>query len=216
MPESIPSTRVVVVDDHPLILDGIRAQLDAQPHIDVVGVTARGEDAIGLAAERRADIVLMDIALQGINGIEATRLMMRQGSPTAVIMLTMHDEAEYVIQAVHAGARGYVLKSDPPGALVAAIEAVRRGDTAFSPAVADALDRDQQAGAATKAPLAPRERQVLALIASGRLNKEIARELTLSVRTVETYRERLMRKLEIHSVAELTRYAVAEGIVALD
>jgi two-component system nitrate/nitrite response regulator NarL len=211
------SIRVVVVDDHPLILEGIQAQLEAAPHIAVVGKAARGEEVSELVGRLQPDVVLMDITLKGLNGIEATRTLTREGVTTAVIILTMHDDDEYVLQAAQAGARGYVLKSAEPQALVTAIEAVHRGETAFSPDVAEALLREVGGSAdPTKRRLAPRERQVLALIAQGRINKEIADELSLSVRTVETYRERLMRKLELHTVAELTRYAVAEGIVSLE
>lgn len=209
--------RVLVVDDHPLILEGIQAQLAAFPHMRVVASTGRGEEAVDLALQHSADVVLMDITLSGLSGIEATRALARQRPQTAVLILTMHDDHEYVVQSAQAGARGYVLKSAEPSALVEAIERVSRGESAFGPDVADALVKDHAGHDRTDRPrLAPRERQVLALIAQGFINKQIAGQLSLSVRTVETYRERLMRKLKLHSVADLTRFAVAEGIVSLE
>lgn len=210
-------TRVVVVDDHPLIVDGIQSQLSSIPHIEVVGQSGGGEEAMQLIIELSPDVVLMDVTLPGISGIEMTRRLSAESSGVAVIMLTMHEDEEYVIESVQAGARGYVLKSSGPSIMLQAIETVAQGGTFFSPEVAGSLIRSYVDGERPERPsLAPRERQVLALIARGRMNKEIADELKLSVRTVETYRERLMRKLDLHSVAELTRYAITEGVIDLD
>ncbi|MBT7860930.1 MAG: response regulator transcription factor [Gemmatimonadetes bacterium] len=210
-------TRVVVDDDHPLIVDGIQSQLAPIPHIEVVGQSGGGEDALRLIGQLKPDVVLMDVTLPGINGIELARRLSSLSPEIAVIMLTMHEDDEYVIESVQAGARGYVLKSSGPDVLRQAIDTVAAGGTFFSPEVAGSLIRSYVEGERPeRQTLAPRERQVLALIARGRMNKEIADELVLSVRTVETYRERLIRKLDLHSVAELTRYAITEGLVKLD
>ena len=209
--------RVVVVDDHPLILDGIQSQLSSIDHIEVAGQSSGGEGALQLIAELTPDLILMDVTLPGMSGIELTRRLLENKQDLAVDMQTMHEDEEYVIESVQAGARGYVLKSSGPDVMVQAIETVAAGGTFFSPEVAGSLLRSYVDGSRPQRPtLAPRETQVLALIARGRMNKEIAGDLKLSVRTVETYRERLMRKLDLHSVAELTRYAIAEGVVSLD
>ena len=215
MPER-NEVRILIVDYHPVLLEGIQLLLSRLKGAQVVGHAINGEEAVDLARELLPDIILMDVSMAPINGIEATRRVLAHNKAAAVIMLTMHDGVGQVRDAARAGARGYVLKSSPPGLILQAIETVAGGGTFFDPQIADMLQQDAEDLSAVIPALAPRERQVLALLAQGRLNKEIADELSLSVRTVETYRERLMSKLQIHSVAELTRYAVAEKIVLLD
>ncbi len=217
MPEP-KETRVLVADDHPFVREGIEALLSRMAGATVVGHAVSGEEAVELARVLLPDVILMDLSMVGINGIEATRQIVVDNCRAAVIILTMHDGASYVRDAAHAGARGYVLKSSTPELILHAVETVVRGEVFFDPEVADALQQDPDALAASVAgaTLAPRERQVLAMLAQGLLNKEIADKLSLGVRTVETYRERLMRKLGLHNVAELTRYAVAQKIVLLE
>ncbi len=216
MPES-NRVRLLVADDHPFLLEGIQALLAPMAEATVVGHALSGEEAVELASQLQPDVILMDVSMDGISGIEATRRILTAQPEVMVIILTMHDGAEYVRQATHAGARGYVLKSSAPGLILQAIRTVVGGDIFYDPAVAHHLSQDSSASAdsSSGAPLTPREHEVLGLLAQGLLNKEIADKLCLSVRTVETYRERLMRKLSIHSIAELTRYAIAEKIVLL-
>ncbi|MDA0336627.1 MAG: response regulator transcription factor [bacterium] len=216
MPES-SKVRLLVADDHPFLLEGIQALLAPMAETTVVGHALSGEEAVHLASQLQPDIILMDVSMDGINGIEATRQILMAQPEAVVIILTMHDGAEYVRQATHAGARGYVLKSAAPGLILHAIRTVAGGEVFYDPAITHHLGQDSRdsADASSGAPLTPREQQVLGLLAQGLLNKEIADKLCLSVRTVETYRERLMRKLSLHSVAELTRYAIAEKIVLL-
>ena len=208
--------RILVADDHPLLLEGIQAQVSRIAGAEIVGHAVTGEEALHLARQLHPDIILMDVSMAGIGGIEATRRLLGAYDSQRVIMLSMHDDAEYVRQSAQAGARGYVLKSSNPALIQQAIETVMAGDVFFDEEIADALlQKGTGAGPGKDPSLAPRERQVLALLAEGLLNKEIADRLCLSVRTVETYRERLMRKLEMRSVAELTRYAVSQDITPL-
>lgn len=208
--------RILVVDDHPLIQEGIRAQFAQIAGFRLVGQASDAETALRLARQEEPDIVLMDIGLSGSDGLEATRQLGAQVPASRVIVLTMHDDQEYVVQAVRAGARGYVLKSAPPDELVAAIRAVAGGQLYYAGSVAEVVVREyvEQVTRASRPRLTARERQVLALVSGGHSNKEAAERLSLSVRTVETYRERIMKKLDLHSVADLTRYAMAEGLVS--
>lgn len=211
---SLP-VRVLVIDDHPFLLEGIQALIARGMNAEVVGHGLSGEVAVELAQDLSPDIILMDVSMEGISGIEATRRVLTAHAGIGIIILTMHDGAEYVQEARQAGARGYVLKSSSSAMIQQAIEVCADGGVFFDPEIAHVPDGDSD----TQGPgarLTPRERQVLARLAQGLLNKEIADHLCLSVRTVETYRERLMRKLDIHSVAELTRYAIAQNIVPLD
>lgn len=207
--------RVLVIDDHPFLLEGIHALIARGMNAEVVGNGMTGEAAVRLARELSPDVILMDVSMQGISGIEATRRVLADNADMAVIMLTMHDSVEYVHEARLAGARGYVLKSSNPLLIQQAIEICVAGGMFYDPAVARVLDGADGAVSPAAAGLTARERQVLALLAEGCLNKEIADHLCLSVRTVETYRERLMRKLDMRNVAELTRFAVAQNIVPL-
>jgi DNA-binding NarL/FixJ family response regulator len=196
--------KILLVDDHPLVRDGLRARLEAVPHFRVVAEAGGADEALQQAAAREVDLVLMDINMRGINGIEATAQLKQRFPHIAVLILSMHDKLEYVTQAMQAGARGYVLKDAPGKDIVLAIDTVVAGGIYYSAALARQLARpvvhDNQ--------LTTREHEVLQHIASGQSNKQIARDLDLSVRTVETHRLNIKRKLGIEGQAELIKFAV--------
>jgi len=196
---------IMLVDDHPLVRDGLRARLEAVPHFEVVAEADSGPEALALLGSVRVDLVLMDLTMRDGGGIEATGQMSRSHPGVAVLILSMHDKLEYVTQAMQAGARGYVLKDAPGKDIVLAIETVMAGGIYYSAALARQLAR---APAQQDEQLTTREQQVLRHIAMGVSNKQIARELDLSVRTVETHRLNIKRKLGIEGQAELIRYAV--------
>jgi DNA-binding NarL/FixJ family response regulator len=197
--------RIMLVDDHPLVRDGLRARLEAVPHLQVVAEAGSGLDALALAGSLRIDLVLMDITMRDGGGIDATARLTERHPGIAVLILSMHDKIEYVTQAMQAGARGYVLKDAPGRDIVLAIETVMAGGIYYSAALARQLVRP---GAPQSEALSAREQQVLGHIANGESNKRIALELALSVRTVETHRLNIKRKLGIEGQAELIKYAV--------
>jgi DNA-binding NarL/FixJ family response regulator len=215
-----PRIRVLVADDHAVVREGIRHVLAAAHGFDVVGEAASGAEAVKLAADCQPDVVLLDVSMPGGTGLEVIGDVRSAASQARVLILSVHDEAEYVLQAVRAGAHGYLRKDSSPNDLREAVRAVDRGDTYFTPAMAvrlsDAVrgESDRLSRASRLATLTGRERDVLTGIANGETNKEIAARYGISPRTVETHRESLMRKLEIRSVAGLTRLAVEEGLVA--
>ncbi len=210
----------MLVDDHPIVLDGIKSHLGAQPEFEVVGDAANGLDAVRKAKLILPDVVLLDINMPAMNGLEAMVHLRKQVPNAKVIILTMHDSKEYIAQIVRLGARGYLLKDCSPTELVSAIKAVHCGEVYFSPTVSKVLveemvDGKKAADQPIPAPLTEREREVLSLIAEGLLNKQIADRLGIGVRTIETHRERIMRKLDIHTVAGLTKYAIARGMTSM-
>jgi DNA-binding NarL/FixJ family response regulator len=213
--------RLLLVDDHPIVLDGIKSHLCAQPDFTVVGDAANGQDALRKAKLTLPDVVLMDISMPHMNGLEAMANLRKQVPEAKVLILTMHDTKEYISQVVRSGARGYLLKDSAPAELVAAIKAVHAGEVYFSPSVSKVLIEEMADGhkrggdAPMPPPLTDREREVLSLIAEGLLNKQIADRLGIGVRTIETHRERIMRKLDIHTVAGLTKYAIARGMTSM-
>lgn len=196
--------KLLLVDDHPLVRDGVRVRLEAVPHFEVVGEAGDAEAALQAARSLAPDLALMDIGMRGMNGIALTEKFAEEFPEIAVLVLSMHDNAEYMVQAVRAGARGYLLKDEPAQEILAAIDAVMTGRTYFSAAVS--LRLSQASAPATL--LTQRERDVLRHIASGHANKQIAQALGLSVRTVETHRLNIKRKLGIDGQAELIKYAV--------
>jgi DNA-binding NarL/FixJ family response regulator len=200
-------THIMLVDDHPLVRDGLRARLEAVPHFRVVAEADSGLDALALAGGTRIDLVLMDITMRDGSGIEATARLTADHPDIAVLILSMHDKLEYVTQAMQAGARGYVLKDAPGKDIVLAIDTVMAGGIYYSAAVARQLARP----AAQDNQLTSREQEVLRHIANGESNKQIARALDLSVRTVETHRLNIKRKLGIEGQAELIKFAVQHG-----
>jgi len=196
--------KILLVDDHPLVRDGLRARLEAMPQFDVVAEAGGAAEALEQAARHPVDLVLMDINMRGANGIEATALFKQAFPHIAVLILSMHDKLEYVSQAIQAGARGYVLKDAPGKDIVVAIETVMSGGIYYSAALARQLAQPQN----QDNQLTSREHEVLRHIANGESNKQIARALDLSVRTVETHRLNIKRKLGIEGQAELIRFAV--------
>jgi two-component system, NarL family, response regulator NreC len=206
------------VDDHPVVREGIRSYLAEDSRLEVVGEAADGGEAIRKAQQLAPDVVLMDINLPGISGLVATEEIRKNASAVKVLALTAHKNPEYMRQVV---AQGFVLKDATPEELVGAIVAVQNGDSFFSPEAAAGLLKGFVAHGGKMppiggAPLSDRERQVLALIAEGHSNKKIADILKVGVRTVETHRLRLMDKLNIRSIAGLTKYAVAQGVTWVD
>ncbi len=209
--------RVLVADDHMIVRTGIRHVLESETDLVVVGEAGSGAEAVSLAAELRPDVVVLDISMPDQSGLEvAARLQTGTAAPR-ILILSMHNNPEYVLESVRAGAHGYLLKDTAAAELRTAIRAVCRGESYFSPPVATRLTaavRGEYGSAhAGLELLTAREREVLLGIARGRTNKEIAAELGISHRTVETHRESLMRKLQIRTVAELTRLAIETGII---
>jgi DNA-binding NarL/FixJ family response regulator len=209
--------RVLVADDHTIVRSGIRHVLEGEPGFDVVGEASTGTEAFELAMELHPDVVVLDISMPGESGLQIAARLGTVSSPPRVLILSMHDNPEYVLESVRAGAHGYLLKDTAATELRSAIRAVCRGESYFSPPVASRLSAavrgEHETPAAPLEQLTGREREVLEGVARGRTNKEIAAELGISYRTVETHRESLMKKLQIRTVAELTRFALSAGIV---
>jgi two-component system, NarL family, nitrate/nitrite response regulator NarL len=207
--------RVLVADDHMIVRTGIRHVLEGQAEFEVVGEAASGEEALELTPQLKPDVVLLDISMPGPSGLQVTERLRAISPGTRVLILSMYDNAEYVLQSVRAGAHGYLLKDTAATELRDAVRTVCRGESYFSAPVATRLTaavRGEEAHPGLE-QLTGREREVLLGIARGQTNKEIAGELGISHRTVETHRESLMRKLKLRSVAELTRFALSAGLV---
>lgn len=210
--------KVLLADDHPVVRKGIASCLARQSHLKIVGEAADGRDAVRKTSELKPDVILMDIDMPHMNGLMATEILRKEQPGIKVLILSMYSNPDYVLRIVQSGAGGYVLKEAAPEELVRAIEIVHRGEAFFSPEIARvALNQFVQGNGAGKNTnqLTNREREVLILIAEGLSNKEVACRLNVGTRTVETHRERIMRKLDIHSVAGLTKYAITKGWVAL-
>ena len=208
--------RVVLADDHALVRAGIRSLLGSMAGVEVVGEAASGEEALALAERERPDVVLMDIAMKGMTGLEAAGRMREQHPGVRVVILSMHAGEEYVLQALRAGAVGYLLKDAATGELELALRSVMRGESWFSPAVSRQVVEgyvQRVGGEASAEVLTARQREVLRLVAGGRSTKEIAYDLNLSVKTVETHRAQIMERLGIRDVAGLVRYAMRAGLV---
>ncbi|HEU5039632.1 MAG TPA: response regulator transcription factor [Gemmatimonadales bacterium] len=208
--------RVIVADDHAIVRTGIRHVLESEPGFTVVGEASNGTEAIELARELAPDVAVLDISMPGTTGLQVTRELRRLAPDTRVLILSMHDNTEYVLESVRAGAHGYILKDTAATELRGAIHAVRRGESYFSPPIArrlTAVVRGITEDEDLLGQLTARERQVLVGVAQGRTNREIAVELGISHRTVETHRESLMRKLGIRTVAGLTRVALEAGLI---
>ncbi|MCC6927733.1 MAG: response regulator transcription factor [Gemmatimonadaceae bacterium] len=218
--------RVVLVDDHGIVREGLRQVLATDGDFDVVGEASNGEQALAVAQQVQPDVILLDITMPGDSGLVVAQKLRSQVPAARVLMLSVHDDAEYVMQSVRAGAHGYLRKDTTPGDLRAAVRAVHGGDAWFSPAVAkrltEVLRSEATAPPAAPAPavvaasldvLTNREREVLALVARGLLNKEIGAQLGISTRTVEAHRDSMVRKLGIRSAAGLTRFALEQGLL---
>ena len=211
--------RVLLADDHSLVRAGIRSLLGAMTEVQVVGEAASGEEALELAAREHPDVVLMDIAMKGITGLEAAARMRDTHPAVRVVILSMHSGEEYVLQALRAGAAGYLLKDAATGELELALRSVMRGESWLSPAVSrQVVEGYVQRSGAEAAPdvLTARQREVLRLVAGGKSTKEIAFFLNLSVKTVETHRAQIMERLGIRDVPGLVRYALRTGLVPPD
>jgi len=207
------SLRVLIVDDHEVFREGLKSLLVAQG-FDVVGEASRGRAALRLARALMPDLAILDIAMPELNGLEAARLMGRDVPKTRCIILTMHGEDAYVLEALRAGVLGFVLKSQAFSDLTQAIHAVTAGSVYLSPGISRAVvDASLGGGAAPADPLTTREREVLHLVAEGRTTKAIADVLGISAKTVETHRGAIMRKLDIHDTPSLVRYAIRRGLI---
>ncbi len=215
------SCRILLADDHEVVRRGLCALLRAQPEWEVCGEASDGREAVDKALKLNPEVVILDIGMPNLNGLEATRQILKANPQIKVLILTLHDSDQIVQEVLNAGARGFLLKSDAARDLVAAVEALRRNKIYFTPKVASMvlqgyLRRDNT-GAAPETPsrsrLTPREREIVQLLAEGKSSKEVAVALGLSVKTAETHRSNIMRKLELHSVTDLVLYAVRNNIV---
>ncbi len=212
--------RILVVDDHPVVRRGLHLCLQQSPRIHVVGEAGDGREALALTRQLKPNILLMDIDMPHMNGLAVTDLLRREMPEVRVLILSMYSNTENVMRIIQCGARGFILKEAAAEELVQAVETVQAGGTHFSPEVARVALNHVVRGtgndpATPLARLTNREREVLVQIAEGLSNKEIAAYLNIGVRTVETHRERIMRKLDIHSIAGLTRFAISQGLVTL-
>jgi DNA-binding NarL/FixJ family response regulator len=205
--------RVLLADDHDVVRQGFRALLEREG-VEVVGEAANGREAIRLAEELEPDVAVLDLSMPGLNGLDAARTMLQSRPKLGVVLLTMHTEEQHVVAALRAGVRGYVVKTQAADALTHAIRQVAEGFTYLSPSVTQVVVNAYLAGReAPPNPLTPRECEVLQLVAEGRTTKEIATLLDLTVKTAESYRARIMEKLDIHDTAGLVRYAIRRGVI---
>ncbi|EJK2113640.1 response regulator [Vibrio navarrensis] len=206
--------RIVIVDDHQVVLDGFIARLEIEPEIEVVGTASNGLEALDAVRRHKPDVVLMDISMPIMNGIEATRLIKEEFPESKVLMLTMQDNREYIMKVMQEGAVGYMLKEISAEKMVQAIKTVNQGSTYFCESVTQTLFTQEIVPAAQRAnPLSRREEAVLKLVAQGHSSKKIATLLDISYRTVETHRHNIKHKLDLHSTAELAKYAFEQGLV---
>jgi len=212
--------RILLADDHTVVRDGLRALVEKQPDMAVVAEASDGRDSVRLAEEHAPDVVVMDIAMPNMNGIEATRRILAANPRTAVVILSMHQDESYVLRSLKAGAKGYLLKDSLRGDMVEAIRAAAQGRSFFTRKVSRILQEDyiremERRGVDdTYELLTDREREVLQLVAEGRTNKEVAGLLNVSLTTVETHRTHILQKLDLHSVPELILYAVRKGVIS--
>ncbi len=213
--------KLVLADDHAVVRSGLKMLLQAQPDMEIVGEAASGMEALAQARRLRPDVILMDIQMPGMNGIEATRQIKEANAETAVLALTMHEDDQYFFEMLQAGASGYVPKRAAPDELVRAIRTVTRGEVFLYPSLATRLVQSYLGGesgndsTALLGNLTAREQEVLALIAEGHTNPEIADKLVISVKTVDRHRENIMRKLNMHSRIDLVKYAIRHGVIDL-
>jgi DNA-binding NarL/FixJ family response regulator len=208
--------RILLADDHAVVRRGLRALLEARQDFEVCAEASNGREAVELALHHKPDVAVLDISLTQINGIEVTRQIRKETPATEVMIFTLHDNEAEIRDVLHAGARGYVLKSEADEQIVRAVESLSRHHAFFSDHVSETLLDNfvEQSGSGGSAnPLTNREREVVQLIAEGNSNKKIAYLLSISVKTVETHRSASMRKLDIHSTAELVRYAVRHKLI---
>lgn len=204
------SIRVVIVDDHPMVAEGIEALLESYDNIDVVGVLTNGQEAVDQVEALAPDVMLLDLNMPILGGLSATEIILERRPETRILILSMHDSPEYITTALNHGARGYVLKDVPTDEIHTAIEAVMRGEKYLCTGAEGSLDPTTTDG---REPLTNREQTILLQLAQGKSNKDVALTLEISVRTVETHRKNIKRKLGISSTAGLTRYALEHGVL---
>jgi DNA-binding NarL/FixJ family response regulator len=215
------SVRILLADDHKVVCEGLQLIIEKQPGMQVIGVANDGREAVRLAREMSPDVVIMDVAMPNLNGIEATRQIIEESPGTKVIALSMHTHKRYVTGMLSAGVSGYLLKDCAGDELAQAIQTVIGNQVYLSPAIAGIVVEEYAKKAASSAEhshpiLSSREREVLQLLAEGRSTRQISTSLHLSVKTIETHRRQLMAKLGLKSIAEVTKYAIREGIISLD
>ena len=220
------AVRVLIADDHKLVREGLRSLLEKEPDMKVIGEAADGHTALSLVQQESPDVVIIDVAMPNLNGIEATRQILTKAPNTRVIALSMYTDRRFIIGMLNAGASGYLLKDCAFEELAAAIRAVAANRTYLSPTIVDVVVKDyihqlqftqlRKNNTGVFSTLTSREREVTQLLAEGKTVKEIARHISLSVKTIETYRQHIMTKLNTHSIAELTKYALREGLTSLD
>ena len=213
--------RIMLVDDHQIVLDGIGMVIESQSDMKVVGLAKDGRQGVELAAELRPDIIIMDIGIPKLSGVEATKRILRKNPQIKLIALSVHTDAKFVWEMLQAGAKGYLPKDADSSELIECIRTVEQNKSYLSPLVADGVLNDyietkKGLKGALSVELSPKETEVLQLIAEGKSSKEIALELDISVRTVEAHRGNIMKKLKISGVAELTKYAIRHGLIAID
>jgi DNA-binding NarL/FixJ family response regulator len=214
------SIKILIADDHKIIREGLRALIEKKPGMEVIGEVENGRKAVQLVQELLIDIIVMDIAMPDLNGIEATRQIVARAPSIKVIALSMHSDKRFVVEMLKAGASGFLLKDCAFEELIHAIHAVRANKTYLSPKIADMMIKDYvrllpMGELSVFSVLTPRQRQVLQLLSEGKGTSQIAHDLQVSVKTVETFRQQIMNKLNIHSIAELTKYAIREGLTSL-
>jgi DNA-binding NarL/FixJ family response regulator len=215
------SIRVLLADDHKIFRDGLRTLIDKEAEMEVVAEAENGRKAVKLAEKLSPNVIIMDVSMPDLNGIEATRKIIAGTSNVKVIALSMHSDRRFVLGMLEAGASAYLLKDCAFAELVSAIRQVAAGNTYLSPKIADVvvkgyLNKVSDTSLTRRTILTSREREILQLLAEGLSAKEIAAHLNLSIKTIETHRRNIMEKLEIHTIAELTKYAIREGLVALE
>jgi DNA-binding NarL/FixJ family response regulator len=214
------SIRILLADDHTVLRDGLRAMLERQPDMAVIGEAADGRECVRLAAEQSPDVVVMDIGMPNMNGIEATRRILADSPHIAVVILSMHQDESYILRSLKAGAKGYLLKDALRADVLEAIRAVAQGRSFLTRKIARMLQEDYVRQLESRGLddtydlLTDREREILQLVAEGRANKEVAQLLNVSLTTVETHRTHILQKLGLHTVPELILYAVRKGIIA--
>lgn len=214
-------TRVLLADDHRILIDGLASLLERQRDVEVVGLATDGIEAVALAALHKPDIVLLDISMPRLNGVDAARQILREQPDTTILMLSMHADRTYIQESLRAGARGYILKESAAREVLAAVHTAEHGDLFFSESVRAQVLQDyvgivRGTGDSSPSRLSQREREVLQLLAEGHSTKEMAATLNLSTKTIESHRKQVMDKLGMYSVAELTKYAIREGLTQLD
>ena len=211
--------KVLVVDDHPVVRKGLQSCLARQDRIRIVGEAADGDEALKRTRELAPDVVLLDLDMPRLSGLAVAQLLRTDAPNVRILVISVHTNKEYIFRIIQAGAHGYVSKESSPEELLHAIESVCEGQAFFAPKIAQAALTEFVTSGGKKQPfvqLTAREREVLALIAEGQSNKEVALRLGIGVRTIETHRERIMEKLDIHTIAGLTRFAIRNGVISLE